>query len=265
MPSAKTCLEPRMVPDSMPIAREYVNLEAASCLGPDTPGSDRLKSAFEVAFAALIAIPAIPLIALAMLLVKLTSRGPAIYRQERVGLRGRNFTIYKIRSMRADSERASGPCWASAADPRVTPIGRFLRKSHIDELPQLWNVLRGEMSLVGPRPERPVFVAELVEAIPHYAERLAIRPGVTGLAQVQLPPDSDYESVRRKLACDLYYARNRGVWLDLRIVVATSLGICGIPSQTSQYLLRIPGVNSAEAAYEGLLMETSIAGLAATS
>ena len=150
---------------------------------------------------------AAPLILLAMALVKLTSRGPAIYRQVRAGLGGRPFTIYKIRTMAHDCEARTGPVWATADDPRVTPLGRFLRRSHLDELPQLWNVLRGEMSLVGPRPERPEFVAQLQRAIPDYRRRLQVPPGVTGLAQVQLPPDTDLAGVRRKLVYDLYYIR----------------------------------------------------------
>src|SRR5262249_17904057 len=147
--------------------------------------------------------PSAVLILYAMALVRLTSRGSAIYRQTRLGLNGRPFTIYKIRTMYHDSERLTGPQWSRPGDPRVTPIGRILRATHIDELPQLWNVLRGEMSLVGPRPERPELAAGLERELPSYRDRLAVRPGVTGLAQVQLPPDTDVESVRRKLAYDI--------------------------------------------------------------
>src|SRR5262249_48162069 len=140
-----------------------------------------------------------PVTLLAMLLVRLTSRGPAIYVQRRVGRGGREFRIYKIRSMYHDCERKSGACWASKHDPRVTPLGRVLRRTHFDELPQLWNVLRGDMSLIGPRPERPEFVDKLACAIPRYRERLWILPGVTGFAQVQLPADTDLESVQLKV------------------------------------------------------------------
>src|SRR5206468_10815773 len=137
-----------------------------------------------------------------MLLVRATSRGPAIFKQVRLGRGGRPYALYKIRSMAHDCERLTGPRWATAKDPRVTPLGRFLRRSHLDELPQLWNVIRGEMSLVGPRPERPEFVARLERQVPGYRERLGILPGITGLAQVQLPPDEDLDHVRRKVACD---------------------------------------------------------------
>ena len=165
----------------------------------------------------------------AMLLVRLSSRGPAIYTQRRLGLGGKVFTIYKIRTMYQDSERHSGATWSLPGDPRVTPVGRVLRFTHLDELPQLINVLLGEMSLVGPRPERPEFLPKLERALPDYRRRLAVRPGVTGLAQVQQPPDSDLGSVRRKLNYDLYYADHITLWLDVRIVLATGLKCVGVP------------------------------------
>jgi lipopolysaccharide/colanic/teichoic acid biosynthesis glycosyltransferase len=177
---------------------------------------------------------------LALLAVQLTSRGPAIYRQTRVGRGGRNYTIFKIRSMRHDCERGIGPTWATENDPRATPVGRFLRRSHIDELPQLWNVLRGEMSLVGPRPERPEIVTQLEKAIPRYRDRERVLPGITGLAQVQLPPDTDLASVRRKLACDLHYIESASLWFDLRILVCTGMKLFGVPFETSCRVLAIP-------------------------
>src|SRR5262249_35904144 len=145
-----------------------------------------------------------PLILGLAALVKLTSRGPAFYKQTRLGRGGSLFTIYKLRTMVDRCESLTGPRWALPRDPRVTGLGRFLRKSRLDELPQLLNVVRGEMSLVGPRPERPEFLPELERACPGYRERLAVRPGVTGLAQVQLPADTSVDSVRRKLAYDLH-------------------------------------------------------------
>jgi lipopolysaccharide/colanic/teichoic acid biosynthesis glycosyltransferase len=178
--------------------------------------------------AAIMIVPAAPVILVCVLLVRWNSRGPGIYAQQRVGLRGKVFTMYKIRSMRIDAE-ANGPTWAGVGDdPRVTWIGYWLRKLHLDELPQLYNVLMGEMSLVGPRPERPEFVDVLAEHIPGYKHRLHVLPGVTGLAQVNLPPDTDLDSVRRKLELDRLYIRTQTVWLDLRIIAATGLRVFGL-------------------------------------
>jgi lipopolysaccharide/colanic/teichoic acid biosynthesis glycosyltransferase len=182
-----------------------------------------------------------PIILLCMVLVKLTSPGPALYSQTRLGRHGQPFLIYKIRSMTYQCERHSGARWSTPGDSRVTPLGRFLRKAHLDELPQLWNILRGEMSLVGPRPERPEFVPQLEQAIPHYRARLLVNPGLTGLAQVNLPPDSDLSSVRRKLSCDLLYLKHISLWLDLRLILSTALTLCGIPFRVSCRVLRIPG------------------------
>jgi lipopolysaccharide/colanic/teichoic acid biosynthesis glycosyltransferase len=156
-----------------------------------------------------------------VLLVRLTSRGPGIYQQARVGKNGRKFMMYKIRTMRHDAEAATGPVWTQACDPRITLVGKVLRKLHLDELPQLFNVLKGEMALVGPRPERPEFVRVLAEAIPGYRNRLAVLPGVTGLAQVNFPPDTDLRSVQRKLVLDCQYVQSAGPWLDLRLFLCT--------------------------------------------
>ena len=162
----------------------------------------------------------LPLLLLVAMLVKLDSPGPALYRQERVGLHGRTFVLLKFRSMRVDAE-AAGPCWAAERDPRVTRLGRLLRLTRIDELPQLLNVLAGSMSLVGPRPERPHFVGPLTQAIPHFADRLLVKPGVTGWAQVNHPYGASVEDAREKLAYDLYYVRHRSLALDLMILLAT--------------------------------------------
>jgi lipopolysaccharide/colanic/teichoic acid biosynthesis glycosyltransferase len=191
-----------------------------------------------------------PVVFLAGLVVKLTSRGPVFYSQVRLGRNGRRYILYKIRTMIHNCERLTGPRWATADDPRVTPVGRFLRCSHLDELPQLWNVLRGEMSLVGPRPERPEFVCHLQQALPHYGDRLLVRPGLTGLGQVQLPPDSDLGSVRRKLAYDLFYVRKHNFWLDLRIMLSTALFLIGIPFAVSRRLFRLPGGETVERVYK---------------
>ena len=181
-----------------------------------------------------------PIMAVAALLVKLTSPGPAFYSQVRIGKNGRPFRIYKIRSMYHNCEQHSGPRWSTPGDLRVTRIGRFLRATHMDELPQLWNVLRGDMSLVGPRPERPEFVWQLEKVLPDYRERLTVRPGVTGLAQVHLPPDTDLVSVRRKLAHDLYYVQRQGLWLDAQLLLCTAFRVAKIPYRGLLKLIRVP-------------------------
>ena len=214
------------------------------------------KRTLDVCIAVLILVPAAPLILLAAILVKLTSRGPVLYSQTRLGLNGQPFRIYKLRTMGVDSEK-HGACWSVPGDPRVTPVGRLLRKTHIDELPQIWNVLRGDMSLVGPRPERPEFVPSLEQAIPRYRDRLSIRPGLTGLAQVQLPPDTDLESVRRKLACDLFYVRHLSLWLDLRLIFTTGFYLIGASCRLPCRLLRIPRGAVIEEHYGHLLEEAA--------
>jgi lipopolysaccharide/colanic/teichoic acid biosynthesis glycosyltransferase len=170
----------------------------------------------------------LPVIGVAMLVVKLTSRGPAIYQQSRLGRGGVPYTIYKIRTMRNDAEKDGRAQWSRPGDRRITAVGRFLRATHIDELPQLWNVLRGEMSLVGPRPERPEIVAKLREEIPGYDRRLRVKPGITGLAQIHLPPDETTACVRRKLVYDVFYVRRSGLMFDLRILVCTALKVVGL-------------------------------------
>ncbi len=207
---------------------------------PETRRPAGAKEVLDFVLALVLVVPAAPLVLLAAALVKLTSRGPVIYAQTRVGLNGRVFTIYKLRTMSHNCEAASGAKWATKGDPRVTPVGRFLRATHLDELPQLWNVLKGEMSLVGPRPERPEFVGQLDRQIERYSERLRVRPGVTGLAQVQLPGDTDLDSVRRKLVYDLYYVERGGLWLDVRLVLSTGLKVLHLPFAISRWLLAIP-------------------------
>ena len=199
------------------------------------------QRAFDLVVGSLLLVVALPAIGLALLAVKLTSRGPGIYTQTRVGRFGRPFRIFKIRSMTHNCEKKSGIRWSTRGDVRVTPVGRILRKTHIDELPQLFNILRGEMSLVGPRPERPELVGVLETALPRYLERLAARPGVTGLAQVQLPPDTDLESVRRKLRYDLHYVARGSVWMDLRLMAATIVHVVGLPFAVSRLVLGLPG------------------------
>ncbi|MBY0528426.1 MAG: sugar transferase [Gemmataceae bacterium] len=198
------------------------------------------KSALDVAVAVLLLVPALPVILIAVALVKLTSRGPGFYTQLRVGKHGRVFSIYKIRTMQDQCESLTGPRWALPKDPRVTLVGRFLRLSHLDELPQLLNILRGDMSLIGPRPERPEFLPRLERALPAYRDRLLVRPGVTGLAQVQLPADTNLASVHRKLAHDLHYVRSMGPVLDLCILLATMLYVLRLPSWLIARLTALP-------------------------
>jgi lipopolysaccharide/colanic/teichoic acid biosynthesis glycosyltransferase len=190
--------------------------------------------------ALLLTIVALPVMAVCALAVKLTSRGPAFYTQTRVGCGGKTFTIYKLRTMVENCESLTGPRWCVPGDPRVTRIGWLLRVSHLDELPQLLNVLRGEMTLVGPRPERPEFIPELERALPAYRQRLLVRPGVTGLAQVKLPADTDLDSVRRKLAHDLYYIERLSPWLDLRLLAGTALYAAGVKPQLTGRLIGVP-------------------------
>lgn len=187
-----------------------------------------LQRGLDLAVAFPVFLATVPVIALAAILVKITSRGPAFYTQERAGCKGRPFRILKVRTMRHNCEAESGACWSTAGDPRITAVGRWLRKLHIDELPQLLNVLAGSMSVVGPRPERPEIIDDLAADIPFYAERLLVRPGVTGLAQIQQPPDITSECVRRKLQYDRHYIRRRGLLTDVRILAGTVLYLAGL-------------------------------------
>ena len=178
------------------------------------------KRLFDIAASGLLLALTFPLIALFALLVRLDSKGPAFFRQRRVGLYGQPFTLLKLRSMRSDAE-SGGAKWAERDDPRVTRVGRFIRKVRIDELPQVWTVLRGQMSFVGPRPEVPAFVDDLEDKLPFYAERHMVKPGITGWAQINYPYGASTEDARRKLEYDLYYAKNYTPFLDLLILLQT--------------------------------------------
>ncbi|WP_315855442.1 sugar transferase [Rubinisphaera sp. JC750] len=213
------------------------------------------KRILDVIFASVLLVLLAPVMLLTAIAVKLTSPGPVIFRQTRVGLNlrkdrndrrrndygppedlgerrqpgqdrrletryGREFTLYKFRTMRNDAEK-NGAQFAVKGDPRVTSIGRFMRKTRLDELPQLWNVLRGEMSMVGPRPERPVFIEKLSEEIPDYVQRLGLKPGLTGLAQIENGYDNDIDSFRRKVTYDLIYLQHCCLWNDLKILFRT--------------------------------------------
>lgn len=181
---------------------------------------DPFKRAIEFLIAVLIGVILLPVELAIALLVTLTSRGPAIYRQVRVGRSGRDFTLYKFRTMRTNAER-TGAQWAAPNDARVTAVGRLLRATHLDELPQLWNIIRGDLSFVGPRPERPEFVAKLKTQVPFYEMRLLVTPGVTGWAQIHYPADLTLEDVKQKLQYDIYYLKNRSPILDLTVILKT--------------------------------------------
>jgi lipopolysaccharide/colanic/teichoic acid biosynthesis glycosyltransferase len=215
----------------------------------------RVKAGLDACLALTMLVLTSPLLVLAAVLVKTTSRGPFLYSQIRLGRGGKPFRIYKVRSMYHECEKHSGAQWSKPGDSRVTPVGRFLRRTHIDELPQLWNVLRGDMSLVGPRPERPEFVPQLEEALPRYRERLSVRPGLSGLAQVQLPPDTDLDSVRRKLAHDLGYVERMSFWLDMRILICTALHVAGVSYAWGARKLRLPSSGELEHAYNASLIK----------
>lgn len=191
--------------------------------------------------AVLLGVLAAPAVAVAAVLVRVTSRGPVLYTQTRLGVNGRPFRILKLRTMYHNCEAVSGVRWAAGrTDPRITPVGRVLRRLHVDELPQLWNVLAGHMSLVGPRPERPEIIDRLVPLVPRYADRLAVRPGVTGLAQIQLPADESVDSVREKLRYDRVYVAGRGLWLDVRVAAGTAGYLVGLPYPWVRRLFALP-------------------------
>lgn len=204
----------------------------------------RMRDFFDRAAGLLLFALTLPLTAAGWLAVKLTSSGPSLYTQTRVGLAGRHFRIYKLRTMYHNCEATMGGVkWSTKGDPRVTPVGRILRKLHVDELPQLWNVVVGDMSLVGPRPERPELVAPLAREIEGYTERLAVPPGLTGLAQIQLPADTDLDSVRAKLRHDRCYIARRTPWLDLRLLFGTGVYLLGFSYDGVRRIAFLPDAN----------------------
>jgi sugar transferase (PEP-CTERM system associated) len=185
------------------------------------PVDEFLKRAFDIAVSLCLLLLTLPLLVATACLIKLESRGPILYYQPRVGLHGRIFTILKFRSMRVDAETDGHPRWASEKDTRVTRVGAVIRKLRIDELAQIFNVLRGDMSFVGPRPERPFFVADLAQKIEYYSERHWVRPGITGWAQINFPYGASTDDARTKLTYDLYYVKNRSIFLDFVILLQT--------------------------------------------
>jgi lipopolysaccharide/colanic/teichoic acid biosynthesis glycosyltransferase len=198
------------------------------------------KRCIDLPLATLLLVAFSPIIGVLWVSIKLGSPGPGLYRQERVSRRGRCYMMYKLRSMRQDAEAKTGAVWSTADDPRVTRLGRALRKYHLDELPQLVNVIRGDMSLVGPRPERPEFVEVLSEKIPSYQDRHEVLPGITGLAQLNLPPDTDLDSVRRKLILDLEYVEHATAWMEARLLICTAARLFKVPAINMLGLARSP-------------------------
>ena len=182
---------------------------------------ERIGRIFDVAFSILAIVATAPVMLLTALAIKLEDGGTVLYSQERTGLHGRTFVVLKFRSMREDAEQDGTPAWAVERDHRITRVGRIIRKLRIDELPQFINVLRGDMAIIGPRPERPYFVAQFAESIPFYQYRHAVRPGITGWAQVKFRYGASLDDTKRKLSYDLYYVRNKSVVLDLIILLKT--------------------------------------------
>lgn len=197
------------------------NERRSKCPSPKISSFIDGKGILDRGIAAFLLVFALPVIGFFVLLVRLSSKGPGLYSQKRVGKDGEIFTLYKIRSMRVDAESTTGAVWATRKDPRITRLGAFLRYSHLDELPQLLNVLWGDMALVGPRPERPEFVEKLSNKIDGYSHRLIVKPGVTGYAQLNLPSDNDLNDVRRKLVLDFEYIEKASPWFDFRLLLGT--------------------------------------------
>jgi sugar transferase (PEP-CTERM system associated) len=185
------------------------------------PMRTAVKRAFDLVVSLLLLALTWPLMLIAAIVITMEDNGPILFRQERVGYRGQPFMVLKFRSMRVDAERDGVARWATKDDSRITRVGGFMRKMRIDELPQLVNVLKGEMSLVGPRPERPAFVSDLEEKVPFYDIRHSVKPGVTGWAQVRFSYASSVDDARRKLQFDLYYVKNHTLWLDMLVIIET--------------------------------------------
>ncbi len=184
---------------------------------------NEFKRFFDITVATFGLVISAPIIVLAAIAIKTVSPGPVFFKQQRVGRKGRIFDIYKIRTMEVDAEKETGPVWAKEDDPRLIKFGKIIRKMHIDEIPQLFNVLRGEMSIVGPRPERPIFVKSLSKEIKEYKRRLTVKPGITGLAQVWHKYDETIKDVKKKIKYDLLYIRKMCLATDFRILLRTIL------------------------------------------
>ncbi|UCH33376.1 MAG: sugar transferase [Armatimonadota bacterium] len=215
-------LNPLSLDDLLECVTGRVLLDHADAVAPPASRvNTALKRMLDLCVGCAGLVVALPLMAVLVALIKLESRGPAIYRQERLGLDGRPFQMLKFRSMIEEAEEETGPVWARDDDPRCTKLGRFIRPLHFDELPQLFNVLRGNMSLVGPRPERPELARDFLESLPAYDKRHAVKPGITGWAQVNQGYDREMDDVRNKIQYDLYYVKRAGPLFDAAIILRT--------------------------------------------
>jgi lipopolysaccharide/colanic/teichoic acid biosynthesis glycosyltransferase len=222
---------PAVSPFEIPDELQGVEIPSGTLDTLEVPSYHDLKRIWEIPVALVLAIPALLMTGLLVILVRLTSKGPGIYPQVRSGKDGKQFTMYKLRSMYVDAEK-NGIQWCQGEkDRRITPLGYWLRKLHLDELPQIINVVRGEMSFCGPRPERPQIVEKLEKCVPYYKSRLAVRPGITGFAQINLPADSDAVSVMKKQTLDLDYIESASFTTDLRMVGCTALRLIGFPGR----------------------------------
>lgn len=236
-------------------------------IGPSGKGGPRtvyrpIRAVAEWIVSAITLIALLPLMLALAIAVRLHSPGPAFYSQVRLGKGGKPFRIYKFRTMTHNCEAASGAIWARENDPRITPLGKLLRDTHLDELPQLWNVLRGEMSLIGPRPERPELARQIETVVPGFARRLSVRPGLTGLAQIRLPADQQIHDVSHKLHQDLIYIRDIGPLLDLKILLCTSLVVIESACASATRLMlgvaeKAPVLSEIEPALEAEVMQKS--------
>lgn len=192
---------------------------------PMGPLAEALKRTFDLVASVCGLLVSLPFLILIGIAIKIESRGPAVFSQERVGRGGKHFTLYKFRSMRCDSESDGVPALYHEGDERLTKVGKFLREHHIDELPQLWNVMKGEMSFVGPRPERPFYVERIMEANPDYARLFSLRPGLFSYATLYNGYTDTMEKMLRRLELDLYYMKHRSWWLDCKILFLTFVAI----------------------------------------
>lgn len=215
----------KFIKGQLPIEERVVDVITHFYIYLVTSWRNFLKRTLDLGVSGVMLVAGFPVIAAVAVAIRMDSKGPVFLKQQRVGAKGKAFWMYKFRSMKEDAEAKTGPVWAKEDDPRVTPVGRFLRKTHLDELPQLWNVLKGEMSIVGPRPERPHFVSQFRKQIPHYDRRHFAKPGITGLAQIKRRYDESLADVKKKVRYDVLYIKRMCPLLDLKVIALTALAV----------------------------------------